>query len=319
MTGDRLPEWLNKHVAFASALLGKDPTARRSSRPTLAHNRGFAADAAQGLKDLDARSVPLGVEAQPAYQPSYAPNARLLPEHAAGGGLITDDRGYKRPHYHGHRERLRQRFISGGHDPMPEYELLELVLFNAIPRIDVKPLAKRLLAEFGDLSGVVAASEHRLLQVAGTTPKVYVQLKVAEAMAQRITKAKAIKRDVLSSWSNLVDYCRTAMAHRETEQFRVLYLDRKNHILADEAQAEGTVDHVPVYPREIAKRALELNASALILVHNHPSGDTSPSDTDIAMTDEICAAVSVLGVTVHDHIIVGKAKEFSFKQSQLLD
>ena len=170
---------------------------------------------------------------------------------------------------------------------MPEYELLELVLFNAIERIDVKPLAKALLADFGDLNGVVAASEHRLMQVPGATPKVYLQLRIVEAFAHRMARAKVIQRSVISSWDELMRYCRTVMAYRDTEQFRILFLDRKNVLIADEPQAKGTVDHVPVYPREVAKRALELNASALILVHNHPSGDPTPSDADIAMTEQI--------------------------------
>ena len=161
---------------------------------------------------------------------------------------------------------------------MPEYELLELLLFNAIERIDVKPLAKALLAAFGDLNGVVAASEHRLMQVPGATPKVWLQLRVVEAFAHRMARARVIQRSVISSWDELMAYCRTVMAYRETEQFRILFLDRKNVLIADEAQAKGTVDHVPVYPREVARRALELNASALILVHNHPSGDPTPSD-----------------------------------------
>ena len=169
---------------------------------------------------------------------------------------------------------------------MPEYELLELLLFNAIERIDVKPLAKALLAAFGDLNGVVAASEHRLLQVPGATPKVWLQLRIVEAFAHRMARARVIQRSVISSWDELMAYCRTVMAYRDTEQFRILFLDRKNVLIADEAQAKGTVDHVPVYPREVARRALELNASALILVHNHPSGDPDArASADIAMTE----------------------------------
>ena len=201
---------------------------------------------------------------------------------------------------------------------MPEYELLELVLFNAIPRIDVKPLAKALLATFGDLNGVVAASEHRLLQVPGTTPKVHLQLKVVEAVAHRMARAKVMERTVISSWEALMTYCRTVMAYRDTEQFRILFLDRKNVLIADEAQAKGTVDHVPVYPREVAKRALELNASAIILVHNHPSGDPTPSQADISMTEQIDMACGAIGVVVHDHVVIGKGAEASFKSLGLL-
>ena len=223
-----------------------------------------------------------------------------------------------RPHYWGHRERLRDRFLGGGHAAMPEYELLELVLFNAIPRIDVKPLAKALLATFGDLNGVVAASEHRLLQVPGTTPKVHLQLKIVEAVAHRMARARVMERSVISSWEALMTYCRTVMAYRDTEQFRILFLDRKNVLIADEAQAKGTVDHVPVYPREVAKRALELNASAIILVHNHPSGDPTPSQADISMTEQIDMACGAIGVVVHDHVVIGKGAEASFKSLGLL-
>ncbi|MBM7067178.1 DNA repair protein RadC [Actibacterium sp. 188UL27-1] len=261
---------------------------------------------------------PIGIETQPAFLPMHKATDRLSTEAAAGGGFIVDDRGNKRPHYHGHRERLRQRFLKGGHAPLPEYEILELLLFNAIGRIDVKPLAKRLLAEFGDLNGVIAASEHRILQVDGATHKVYFQLKLAEAFAQRMAQAKVLKRDVLESWDALIAYCRTAMAHRDTEQFRVLYLDRKNTVIADEKQADGTVSHVPVYPREIAKRALELNASAVILIHNHPSGDPTPSRADIEMTDRVQVACDAIDVSIHDHVIIGKDDELSFRGQGLL-
>jgi DNA repair protein RadC len=223
-----------------------------------------------------------------------------------------------RPHYWGHRERLRQRFLAGGHAAMPEYELLELLLFNAIERIDVKPLAKALLAAFGDLNGVVAASEHRLTQVPGTTPKVWLQLRVVEAFAHRMAQARVMQRSVISSWDDLMAYCRTVMAHRDTEQFRVLFLDRKNVLIADEAQGKGTVDHVPVYPREVARRALELNASALILVHNHPSGDPTPSGADVAMTEEVVRACAAIGVTLHDHVVIGRGAEASFRSLGLI-
>ncbi|WP_442885304.1 RadC family protein [Amaricoccus sp.] len=223
-----------------------------------------------------------------------------------------------RPHYWGHRERLRQRFLTGGHAAMPEYELLELVLFNAIPRIDVKPLAKTLLATFGDLNGVIAASEHRLMQVPGATPKLYFQLRLLEAIAHRMARARVIQRSVISSWDELMRYCKTVMAYRETEQFRILFLDQKNVLIADEEQARGTVNHVPVYPREVAKRALELNATAIILVHNHPSGDPTPSRADIEMTEQIGLACEAIGVVIHDHVIVGKETDASFRSLGLL-
>jgi DNA repair protein RadC len=212
-----------------------------------------------------------------------------------------------------HRKRLRARFTEGGAAAMPEYELLELVLFRAIPRQDVKPLARRLLDTFGDLNRVVTAPAPRLLAVDGVGEAVVQDLKILEAVSQRMMRARVMHRPVLSSWDALLDYCHTAMAHRETEQFRVLYLDRKNVLIADEEQARGTVDHVPVYPREVVKRALELNASALILVHNHPSGDPTPSPSDISMTTQVQDAAAVLGITLHDHLIVGKGREISFR------
>ncbi len=201
---------------------------------------------------------------------------------------------------------------------MPDYELLELLLFDAIPRIDVKPLAKELLATFGDLNGVIAASKHRLLQVKGTNEKVWLQLRLVEAFAHRLARAKILDRSVISSWDDLVSYCRTTMAHCETEQFRILFLDAKNVLVADEEQAKGTVNHVPVYPREVAKRALELNASSIILVHNHPSGDPTPSKADVEMTTRIESACEAIGVTIHDHVVVGRSDEASFREMGLL-
>ncbi len=212
-----------------------------------------------------------------------------------------------------HRKRLRDRFTEGGARAMPDYELLELVLFRALPRQDVKPLARLLLDTFGDFNRVITAEPARLAAVKGVGEAVIVELKVIEAAAQRMARAKVMNRPVLSSWDALVDYCHTAMAHRQTEQFRILFLDRKNVLIADEEQAKGTVDHVPVYPREVVKRALELNASALILVHNHPSGDPTPSDADVSMTIQIQEAARVLGLTLHDHLIVGKSRELSFR------
>lgn len=217
-----------------------------------------------------------------------------------------------------HRKRLRTRFLEGGAAAMPDYELLELVLFRAIPRQDVKPLARLLLEVFGDFNRVVSAPPARLRQVSGVGDAVVTELKIVEASAQRLARARVLHRPVISSWAALVDYCHTAMAHRETEQFRVLYLDRKNTLIADEEQARGTVDHVPVYPREVVKRALELNASALILVHNHPSGDPTPSDADIAMTAQIRTAAEALGLTLHDHLIVGRERELSFRSEGYL-
>jgi len=212
-----------------------------------------------------------------------------------------------------HRKRLRARFMDGGAAAMPDYELLELILFRALPRQDVKPLARRLLDTFGDFNRVLSAPVARLRDQHGVGEAVIQELKIVEAAAHRLSRAKVMNRPVLSSWDALLDYCHTSMAHRETEQFRVLFLDRKNVLIADEEQARGTVDHVPVYPREVVKRALELNASALILVHNHPSGDPTPSEADISMTGQIAEAGRVLGITLHDHLIVGKSREMSFR------
>lgn len=225
----------------------------------------------------------------------------------------------KRPSYiTDHRKRLRLRFMEGGAKAMPDYELLELLLFRAIPRQDVKPLAHTLLKTFGDFNRVVTAPPERLSQINGVGEAVICELKIVEAAAHRMARSKVLNNHVISSWDALLDYCHTTMAHLETEQFRVLYLDRKNVLIADEEQAKGTVDHVPVYPREVAKRALELNASALILVHNHPSGDPTPSQMDIDMTAQIEAACNALGLTLHDHLIVGKDRELSFKSDGYL-
>lgn len=217
-----------------------------------------------------------------------------------------------------HRARLRARMMGAGPASLADYEMLELVLFRAIPRRDVKPLAKRLIAAFGDLAGVFAAPPARLAEVQGTGDAVIAELKIVEAAAARLARARVLQRPVLGGWDALIDYCTTAMAHRETEQFRVLYLDRKNVLIADETQGEGTVDHVPVYPREVARRALALNASAAILVHNHPSGDVEPSRADIQTTAQVEAALKTVGVVLHDHVIIGRAGATSFRASGLL-
>lgn len=217
-----------------------------------------------------------------------------------------------------HRKRLRARFLTGGADAMPDYELLELVLFRAIPRQDVKPLARQLLDSFGDFNRVMSAPIARLKEIKGVGDAVIQELKIVEAAAHRLARSRVMERHVISGWEALIAYCHTTMAHRETEQFRVFYLDRKNVLIADEEQARGTVDHVPVYPREVCKRALELNASALILVHNHPSGDPTPSEADIAMTAQIEGAAQALGLVLHDHLIIGKSRELSFRSEGFL-
>ena len=216
-----------------------------------------------------------------------------------------------------HRRRLRTRFMDGGAAAMPDYELLEMVLF-AVPRQDTKPIARALIDTFGDFGRVISAPPERLRAVKGVGEAVVVQLKLVEAAAHRLARSKVLNRPVLSSWAQLLEYCHTSMSLRETEQFRILYLDRKNVLIADEEQARGTVDHVPVYPREVVKRALELNASALILVHNHPSGDPTPSDQDVAVTAQIRQAAEVMGISLHDHLIIGKSRELSFRSEGYL-
>ncbi|MCO4847217.1 MAG: DNA repair protein RadC [Yoonia sp.] len=217
-----------------------------------------------------------------------------------------------------HRKRLRERFNAGGAAAMPDYELLELVLFRAIPRQDVKPLARTLIDTFGDFNRVLSAPPSQLSKVKGCGPAVVTELKIVEAAAHRLARAKVMQQHIISSWDEVLDYCHTIMAHRDTEQFRVLFLDTKNTLIADEEQGKGTVDHVPVYPREVVKRALELNAAAIILVHNHPSGDPTPSEADINMTRQIDEAAQALAITVHDHIIIGKSRETSFRSLGLL-
>jgi DNA repair protein RadC len=221
-------------------------------------------------------------------------------------------------HYHGHRERLRKRFLEAGDEALADYELIEMILFRAIPRRDVKPLAKDLLKKFGSFAEVIAASVGRLTEVDGVSEAVAAEFKVIEASARRFAKGLVKKRHALGSWSEVIDYCRTAMAFEDHEEFRVLFLDKKNGLIADEAQGVGTVDHTPVYPREVVKRALELAASAVILVHNHPSGDPTPSTQDVKMTLDIIAVAAPLGVTVHDHIIVGRQGHASLRGLRLI-
>src|SRR5215475_5667473 len=218
----------------------------------------------------------------------------------------------------GHRERLRERFLTGGAAAMPDYELLELTLFAALPRRDTKPLAKALLKRFGRFAEVIAAPRDRIREIPGVGDSVVNQLKIVEAAAARLAQTRVIGKPALSSWSALLDYCMAAMARAPAEEFRVLFLDRKNVLIADEVQARGTVDHAPVYPREIVKRALEHGASAIILVHNHPSGDPTPSKADIAMTREIAAAAKALHIAIHDHLVIGRGGHASFKSLGLL-
>jgi DNA repair protein RadC len=222
------------------------------------------------------------------------------------------------PHYHGHRERLRDRFRDAGPDALSDYELLEMVLFRALPRRDVKPLAKTLITKFGSFAEVVHAPEARLGEISGLGDAAITEIKLIAATASRVTRGQMKQRTVLSSWSSVIDYCRAAMAFADKEQFRILFLDKRNQLIADELQQVGTVDHTPVYPREVVKRALELSATAIILVHNHPSGDPTPSSADIQMTKSIVAISTPLGISVHDHIIVGKNGHSSLKGLKLM-
>jgi DNA repair protein RadC len=222
------------------------------------------------------------------------------------------------PHYHGHRERLRTRFLEAGPDAVTEYELLELVLFRAIPRRDVKPLAKALIAKFGSFAEVVSAPRPRLREIDGLGEAAITELKIVQAAAGRLARGELKKRPVLSSWTAVLDYCRTTMAFGDKEQLTIIFLDKRNQVIADEIQQSGTVDHTPVYPREVVKRALELSATAIILVHNHPSGDPTPSHADIQMTKSIAEIAKPLGIAVHDHIIVGKDGHASLRGLKLI-
>ncbi len=222
------------------------------------------------------------------------------------------------PHYLGHRERLRERFRKGGNAALNDYEFLELILFRAMPRRDVKPIAKALLARFGSFADVLAARPERLDEIPGLGEAAIAELKIVEAAARRLAQSAIEKRRALGSSSLVLDYCRTAMAYIDHEEFRILFLDKKNQLLADEVQGVGTVDHAPVYPREIMRRALELSATALILVHNHPSGDPSPSTADIAMTMQIASLGKALNIVVHDHIIIGRQGHASFRSLKLI-
>ncbi len=222
------------------------------------------------------------------------------------------------PHYHGHRERLRTRLREAGAEAIADYELLELILFRAIPRRDVKPLAKALIARFGSFAEAIAAAPERLDEVDGMTQGAINEFKIVEASAQRFAKGAAKKRLAIGSSSALVDYCRAAIAFADREELHVLFLDKRNGLIADEKMGVGTIDHTPVYPREVVRRALELSASAIVLVHNHPSGDPAPSSADVKMTHDIIAIGAPLGVVVHDHLIVGRQGHASLKALRLI-
>jgi len=232
--------------------------------------------------------------------------------------LNPDEPSNEAPHYHGHRMRLRERFRGAGADALSDYELLEMVLFRALPRGDVKPLAKSLIKKFGSFAEVVHAPATRLREIDGVGEATITELKLIAAAANRVAKGQLQQRTMLSSWNEVIDYCRTSMAFADKEQFRILFLDKRNQLISDEVQQVGTVDHTPVYPREVIKRALELSATAIILVHNHPSGDPTPSSADIHMTKAIIDIAKPLGIAVHDHIIVGKNGHASLKGMKLI-
>lgn len=223
----------------------------------------------------------------------------------------------EKPHYHGHRDRLRQRFRESPNS-LADYELLELVLFLAIPQRDVKPLAKTLIHKFGNLPGVMNAPIEELTKIDGIKDNTALALKSITALSHRALKSELIKKPILNSWDRLMDYCTATMAHESREHFRILFLNKKNEMIADEIQGSGTVDHTPAYPREIMKRALELGATALILVHNHPSGDPKPSQADIEMTRHILRAAEPFSIVIHDHVIVSKNGYSSFKSLGLI-
>ncbi len=223
-----------------------------------------------------------------------------------------------KPHYAGHRSRLRARFLEAGPDALADYELLELLLFLARPRADVKPLAKALLARFGSFAEVISAEPERLAEVRGVGESAIVALKTAQAAALRLMRQEIMERPILSSWDQVLAYCRASMGYGPTERFRILFLNRKNVLIADEEQQRGTVDHTPVYPREVVKRALELGASAIVMVHNHPSGDPTPSQADIEMTRQVRDAGKAVGVALHDHLVVSREGYASLKSMGLI-
>lgn len=222
------------------------------------------------------------------------------------------------PDYIGHRDRLRERFMTGGADALADYEMLELLLFQALPRRDTKPIAKALITKFGSFSGAITAAPEALSEVKGVGDRVIMCLKTVAASAHRLAREEVMARPVVGSWDQLLGYLRGVMAHEQNEQFRVLFLDTKNGLIADEKQQDGTVNHTTVYPREVIKRALQLGATAIIMVHNHPSGDPTPSGADVEMTREILDVGKKLGVTLHDHVIVARSGSSSFKSMGLI-
>ena len=285
----------------APVLPSASEDAASPSPPTWAPSRPTPAQAASD--DLFAALDPAPAVA------GEGPQTALLPANAPSDTDLLAE----------HRARLRARFLRAGADSVEDYEMLELILFRAIPRRDVKPIAKRLLKAFGDFNHVISAPPRRLAEITGMGEAAVAELKIVEAAAHRLAQSRVLHRDAIQSWDQLTAYLRQRLAHEDTEQFRVLFLDRRNVLIADEAQARGTVDHVPVYPREVVRRALDLGASALVLVHNHPSGDPTPSRADVDMTRRVMEACRTVSVTLHDHVVVGRDGVASFHALGLLD
>jgi len=255
-----------------------------------------------GFAETAARAAEFIADAQ--RSPARAP---ALPEPA-------DQSVFPSEGPHGHRERMRDRLLDRGADGLADYELIEMLLFFAQPKGDTKPVAKRLINRFGSYSGVLCAPVRDLEEVRGVGRHSIAALKLVHAGAVRLARAEVMNRQILGNWDQLMDYLQTAMARERVEQFRVLFLDTKNQLIADEVQGRGTINHTPVYPREVTRRALELHAAALILVHNHPSGDPTPSMADIEMTTQMQRVLQSLGISLHDHIIVGNGRWTSLKK-----
>lgn len=249
----------------------------------------------------------------------------MAPKDKSPGGLdfpgfnegIRVQASLEKPHHLGHRDRLRLRFKTAP-DALADYELLELLLFRVVPRADTKPIAKSLLTRLGSIAEVLGAPEKLISETKGVGVSISFDLKIIEAIAKRSARSTVMEREVLGSWSQVIQYCTAAMAYETREQFRILFLDKKNRLIADEVQQQGTVDHTPVYPREVVRRALELSATAIILVHNHPSGDPTPSRADIDMTKLLIDAAKALSISVHDHIIIGKHGHISMRGLKLI-
>jgi DNA repair protein RadC len=266
------------------------------------------------LEDLSPSRLPANIgQTFSTRAPSQTPHVAVRPKPVKSSSNTKPDL----PHA-GHRQRLRERFSKTGPEGLPDYELLELVLFRVIPRRDTKDLAKRLIKAFGSFAGVISASSERLLEIEDVTEGILVEFRILQATSLRLAKGEFARKDLLSSWEQVLTYLRLAQAYADREHFRILFLDKRNVLIADEIQGSGTVDHTPVYVREVVKRALVLSASAVILVHNHPSGDPTPSRADIDMTKMIVDTLRPLGISVHDHVIVGRQGHASLKAMRLM-